>query len=117
MWSRNSVSPTVTMKLIRSANALAFGCLARQEERLDQFTLTANGHPRELLVPRSLRNLRLDIQPFGEQFELLRIDAALLNALQQVLEQERRNIAADLRHASDAVETSGNPLLQARGFD
>jgi hypothetical protein len=69
-----------------SANALALGRLARQEEGLDQFAFAADGHLSEPFVPGSLRDLRLAVEPGGEQLELLGVDSTLLNAVQQVLE-------------------------------
>ena len=69
-----------------SADTLALGRLAGQEERLDQLAFAADGHPGEPLVPRSLRNLRLAVEPSGEQLELLGAYVTLVDALQKVLE-------------------------------
>jgi len=69
-----------------SANALALGRLAGQEERLDQLAFAADGHPGEPFVPGSLRDLRLAVEPGGEQLELLGVYATLVDAVQKVLE-------------------------------
>jgi hypothetical protein len=88
-WVRKPFRPLTSLDLCRggvSAKALALRRLVGQEERLDKLAFAADGHSREALVPRPLRDLRLAVEPGGEQLELLGVYATLVNAVEQVLE-------------------------------
>jgi len=80
-------------------NFLAFGKLALRQEGLYEFALAADGHFWESLEPSTGGNFRLGIKPRGQQSELAGGNAALPNAVEQMLEQGRRKVLpANLRH-------------------
>jgi hypothetical protein len=51
-----------------SSNMSALSCLGGEEKGLDQFTIAANCHAGESLVPLALGYLRLAIEPPGQKF-------------------------------------------------
>ena len=54
---------------------------------------------RKPLVPLTLRDVWLDIEPRREAFELRRPNLPALKAIEQMLEEGRRDVlTADLRH-------------------
>jgi hypothetical protein len=53
---------------ITSRNTLAFRRLSGEQESLDELTLAANCHPGESLVPLTLGDLGLAIEPDCQQF-------------------------------------------------
>jgi hypothetical protein len=77
-----------------SGNFLAPGRLIRQEKSFDEIPFSASRHSGNLLVPGALWNFRLAIQPLGQQLELGSVDSALLNSLEQVPEQDWRDVLA-----------------------
>src|ERR1039458_4242558 len=90
--------PRVGLILI-SRYTLTLRRLSGQQERLDESTLAAHSHPREPLVPLSLRHLGLAVQPLRQQLQLTGGNLPAVDAIEQMLKQSRRNIlAADLRH-------------------
>ena len=84
---------------IVSRNALTFRVLARDEKRLHEIAFPANRHTRKPLVPLTLRDVWLGIEPRREAFELRRPNLPALKAIEQMLEEGRRDVlTADLRH-------------------
>lgn len=82
-----------------SRNALTLRMLARDEKSLHKLAFATNRHARKPLVPLTLRNIRLSIEPFREQFQLSGRNLPAVDAIEQMLEESRRDVvAADLRH-------------------
>ena len=83
----------------RLRDFFAFWKLARRQKCFHQFAFAADGHPRKPPEPSTHGHLRLGVQPGGQQSKLAGGNVALLDAVEQMLEQSRRKIlATDLRH-------------------
>ena len=66
-------------------NLLAFRNLSRHQIGFHEFALAADDHGGELLEPPPRRHVRLSVEPRGQQSELAGGDAALLNAVEEML--------------------------------
>lgn len=98
-WLPDSSMRSSEVSLRWSGNALTLRMLAGDEKGLHKLAFATNGHARKPLVPLTLRNVRLGVEPFREQFQLSRRDLPALDAIEQMLEESRRDVpAADLRH-------------------
>src|SRR5436309_1637750 len=81
-------------------NLVPIGRLAREQEGLDELSFATYGKASKSPEPFLLRNLRLGIQPAGQQNDLLPRNVALAHPRVQVGEQRLGQVvAADLRHA------------------
>lgn len=81
-------------------NTLALRLLAGKKKRLHELAFPANRHPRQPLVPVTLRHLRLGVEPLRQELQLGRRNLPALDAVEEMLEQRGRDVLpADLRHS------------------
>ena len=80
-------------------NAFTFGVLAGEEEGFDEFALAADRHAGEAFVPLTFGDFGFSIEPTRKHDKLISTDLARLDAVEEMLEQCRRDIlATDLGH-------------------
>jgi hypothetical protein len=98
-------------------NFLAGWSLTGQEKCFDQLAFAADDQFRKPLEPPAVWDFGLSVHPPQQKPELLGRDTALLNAVQQMIVQRRRQVmAANLRHESFAVEPALHRGLQPNDF-
>ena len=96
---------------------LAGWSLTGQEKGLDQLTFAAHDQFRKPLEPPPVWDFGLSVHPPQHKPELLGRNVALLNTVQQMIVQRRRQVmAANLRHESFAVESALHRGLQSNDF-
>ena len=96
---------------------LAGWSLAGQKKGLDQLAFAADDQFRKPFEPLPVWDFGLRVHPPQHKPELLGRNTALLNTVQQVIVQRRRQImAANLRHESFAVEPTLHRGLQSNDF-
>ena len=61
---------------------LSLRSLRGEQKCLNQLALSANGHPREPLVPFALWNLGLAIKPFRKKLQLRSVNLPALHAIE-----------------------------------
>jgi len=82
-------------------NTFAFGELVRKKKSFDQLAFTTDSHSGESLVPFTFGDLGLHVKPACQQFKLRGGDFAILNAIEEVLEQRgRKTVATNPGHGS-----------------
>jgi hypothetical protein len=87
------------------------------QKGLHEFALAANDHAGEPFEPASVRYFRLGVEPRGEQAKLIGGDIALLDSIEEMLEQGRREIRTrTLGTRPGSVEAAGDGLTQKRSL-
>ena len=73
--------------------------LIQGQKGLHEFAFATNSHARKAFEPAALRDGGLSIQPSGQQSQLIGLDVAEPDAVEQMFEYRARKIgAANLRH-------------------